>query len=150
MNLIEFFSTLGIFSITIGQSIMILVGLLLIYLAINKKFEPLLLLPIGFGALLTNIPEIGLSMSPIEKLIYANNPSEISTVISELSITGLNLSEFLKNASFSELQLLNITAQNLGYSPGILYIFYETAIGSGIAPLLIFMGVGAMTDFGPL
>ena len=150
MNLIEFFSTLGIFSITIGQSIMILVGLLLIYLAINKKFEPLLLLPIGFGALLTNIPEIGLSMSPIEKLIYANNPSEISTVISELSITGLNLSEFLKNASFSELQLLNIAAQNLGYSPGILYIFYETAIGSGIAPLLIFMGVGAMTDFGPL
>ena len=150
MNLIEFFSTLGIFSITIGQSIMILVGLLLIYLAINKKFEPLLLLPIGFGALLTNIPEIGLSMSPIEKLIYANNPSEISTVISELSITGLNLSEFLKNASFGELQLLNIAAQNLGYSPGILYIFYETAIGSGIAPLLIFMGVGAMTDFGPL
>ena len=150
MNLIEFFSTLGIFSITIGQSIMILVGLLLIYLAINKKFEPLLLLPIGFGALLTNIPEIGLSMSPIEKLIYANNPSEISTVISELSISGLNLSEFLKNASFSELQHLNIAAQNLGYSPGILYIFYETAIGSGIAPLLIFMGVGAMTDFGPL
>ena len=150
MNLIEFFSTLGIFSITIGQSIMILVGLLLIYLAINKKFEPLLLLPIGFGALLTNIPEIGLSMSPIEKLIYANNPNEISTVISELSITGLNLSEFLKNASFGELQLLNIAAQNLGYSPGILYIFYETAIGSGIAPLLIFMGVGAMTDFGPL
>ena len=150
MNLIEFFSTLGIFSITLGQSIMILVGLLLIYLAINKKFEPLLLLPIGFGALLTNIPEIGLSMSPIEKLIYANNPVEISTVISELSISGLNLSEFLKNASFSELQLLNISAQNLGYSPGILYIFYETAIGSGIAPLLIFMGVGAMTDFGPL
>jgi oxaloacetate decarboxylase beta subunit len=150
MNLIEFFSTLGIFSITIGQSIMILVGLLLIYLAINKKFEPLLLLPIGFGALLTNIPEIGLSMSSIEKLIYANNPTEISTVISELSITGLNLSDFLKNASFSELQLLNIAAQNLGYSPGILYIFYETAIGSGIAPLLIFMGVGAMTDFGPL
>ena len=150
MNLIEFFSTLGIFSITIGQSIMILVGLLLIYLAINKKFEPLLLLPIGFGALLTNIPEIGLSMSPIEKLIYTNNPIEISTVISELSITGLNLSEFLKNASFSELQLLNIAAQNLGYTPGILYLFYETAIGSGIAPLLIFMGVGAMTDFGPL
>ena len=150
MNLIEFFSTLGIFSITIGQSIMILVGLLLIYLAINKKFEPLLLLPIGFGALLTNIPEIGLSMSPIEKLIYANNPVEINTVISDLSISGFTLSEFLKNASFSELQLLNIAAQNLGYSPGILYIFYETTIGSGIAPLLIFMGVGAMTDFGPL
>ena len=150
MNLIEFFSTLGIFSITIGQSVMILVGLLLIYLAINKKFEPLLLLPIGFGALLTNIPEIGLSMSPIEKLIYVNDPVEISIIVKELSISGFNLSEYVKNASFSDLQSLNIAAQNLGYSPGILYIFYETAIGSGIAPLLIFMGVGAMTDFGPL
>jgi len=38
----------------------------------------------------------------------------------------------------------------MGYTPGILYVFYEVAIGSGIAPLLIFMGVGAMTDFGPL
>ena len=150
MNFVEFFSTLGIFSLTLGQSVMILVGLLLIYLAINKKFEPLLLLPIGFGALLTNIPEIGLSMSPIEKLLYANNTLEINTIIQQLSISSSNLSEFMKNASYGELNALNLEAQNLGYSPGILYIFYETAIGSGIAPLLIFMGVGAMTDFGPL
>ena len=150
MNFVEFFSTLGIFSLTLGQSVMILVGLLLIYLAINKKFEPLLLLPIGFGALLTNIPEIGLSMSPIEKLLYENNSLEINSIIQQLSISTPNLSEFIKNASYGELNALNIEAQNLGYSPGILYIFYETAIGSGIAPLLIFMGVGAMTDFGPL
>ena len=150
MNFVEFFSTLGIFSLTLGQSVMILVGLLLIYLAINKKFEPLLLLPIGFGALLTNIPEIGLSMSPIEKLLYANNTLEINTIIQQLSISSSNLSEFIKNASYGEINALNLEAQNLGYSPGILYIFYETAIGSGIAPLLIFMGVGAMTDFGPL
>ena len=150
MNLIEFFSTLGIFSITLGQSVMILVGLLLIYLAINKKFEPLLLLPIGFGALLTNIPEIGLSMNPIEKLIYANNLDDINKIITDFSITGATLSEVIKNASYTELNAFNAAAQNLGYSPGILYIFYETAIGSGIAPLLIFMGVGAMTDFGPL
>ena len=150
MNLIEFFSTLGIFSLTLGQSVMILVGLLLIYLAINKRFEPLLLLPIGFGALLTNIPEIGLSMSPIEKLVYTNNALEINTIIQQLSISTSNLSEFIKNASYGELNALNVEAQNLGYSPGILYIFYNTAIGSGIAPLLIFMGVGAMTDFGPL
>jgi sodium ion-translocating decarboxylase beta subunit len=150
MNLIEFFSTLGIFSITLGQSVMILVGLLLIYLAINKKFEPLLLLPIGFGALLTNIPEIGLSMNPIEKLIYANNLDDINKIITDFSITGSTLSEVIKNASYTELNAFNAAAQNLGYSPGILYIFYEVAIGSGIAPLLIFMGVGAMTDFGPL
>ena len=150
MSLFEFFSSLGIFSLTGGQAIMILVGLLLIYLAINKKFEPLLLLPIGFGALLTNIPEIGLSMSPIEKLFYANNIDEINKVITSLSISSNDLSEAIKNASYGELNLLNEAARNIGYSPGILYIFYETAIGSGIAPLLIFMGVGAMTDFGPL
>jgi len=150
MSLFEFFSTLGIFSITLGQSLMILVGLLLLYLAINKKFEPLLLLPIGFGALLTNIPEIGLSMSPIEKLVYANNPTEINQIISEYFGIGTDLSLLLKNASYMDLKIINDAAQSMGYAPGILYIFYEVAIGSGIAPLLIFMGVGAMTDFGPL
>jgi len=150
MSLFEFFSTLGIFSITLGQSLMILVGLLLLYLAINKKFEPLLLLPIGFGALLTNIPEIGLSMSPIEKLVYANNPSEINQIISEYFGRGTDLSLLIKNASYMDLKIINDAAQGMGYAPGILYIFYEVAIGSGIAPLLIFMGVGAMTDFGPL
>ena len=150
MSLFEFFSSLGIFSLTGGQAVMILVGLLLIYLAVNKKFEPLLLLPIGFGALLTNIPEIGLSMSPIEKLLYANKIDEINKVIISLSISSNDLSEAIKNASYGELNLFNEAARNIGYSPGILYIFYETAIGSGIAPLLIFMGVGAMTDFGPL
>ena len=150
MNLFEFFSTLGIFSITSGQAIMIAVGLLLIYLAIRKKFEPLLLLPIGFGALLTNIPEIGLSMSPIERMLYANNLNEINILINELGLVNINLNEYVKNASYLELNSLNNIAQNFGYSPGILYVFYQTAIGSGIAPLLIFMGVGAMTDFGPL
>ena len=150
MNLLEFFSTLGIFSISSGQAIMIVVGLLLIYLAISKKFEPLLLLPIGFGALLTNIPEIGLSMSPIERMLYANNLNEINLLINELGLSNIDLNEFVKNASYLELSSLNNFAQNFGYSPGILYVFYQTAIGSGIAPLLIFMGVGAMTDFGPL
>ena len=150
MSLIEFFSTLGIFSISLGQCIMLLVGMLLLYLAINKKFEPLLLLPIGFGALLTNIPEIGLSMSPIEKLIYANDVSEINQIIATYFGNGNDLSVLLKNASYVDLKLINDAAQGMGYTPGILYVFYEVAIGSGIAPLLIFMGVGAMTDFGPL
>jgi oxaloacetate decarboxylase beta subunit len=150
MSLIQFFSTLGIFSISFGQFIMLLVGLLLLYLAINKKFEPLLLLPIGFGALLTNIPEIGLSMSPIEKLIYANDVSEINQIIITYFGNGNDLSVLLKNASYIDLKLINDAAQGMGYTPGILYVFYEVAIGSGIAPLLIFMGVGAMTDFGPL
>ncbi|MDF7805856.1 sodium ion-translocating decarboxylase subunit beta [Pontiellaceae bacterium B12219] len=86
-----------------GQFVMILVGLLLIYLAIKKGFEPLLLLPIGFGAILTNIPMAGISAGPMP-----------------------------------------------GQPAGFLYYFYTVGVESGVFPLLIFMGVGAMTDFGPL
>jgi oxaloacetate decarboxylase beta subunit len=150
MSFAEFLGSLGIFSLTGGQTIMIMVGLLLLYLAINKKFEPLLLLPIGFGALLTNIPEIGLSLSPIEKLIYANNLEHINNILLNYFEVGQSINTAIKNASFSELISINNSAQGMGYKPGILYTFYEVAIGSGIAPLLIFMGVGAMTDFGPL
>ena len=86
-----------------GQFLMILIGLILIYLAVAKGFEPLLLLPIGFGAILTNIPVAGIADGPIP-----------------------------------------------GQPGGFLYYFYTIGVQSGIFPLLIFMGVGAMTDFGPL
>jgi len=150
MNFIDIVSSFGIFSITTPQTIMLCVGLLLLYLAISKKFEPLLLLPIGFGAILTNIPEIGLSLSPIERLIYENNIEDIQSLV---LLTGIEISGFaehLKSVSYLELSSLNSLAMDMGYKPGILYTFYNVAIGSGIAPLLIFMGVGAMTDFGPL
>jgi len=97
----EQFSTLwintGLYQMTTGQGLMLLVGMLLIYLAIVKKFEPLLLLPIGFGAILSNIP-----------------------------------------------------GANLAVGDGILHVFYVVGIESGAFPLIIFMGVGALTDFGPL
>ena len=151
MNLEAIFSNLGIFSLTSGQSIMLLVGLVILYLAISKKFEPLLLLPIGFGAILTNIPEIGLALSPIEKLIYFSNPEELTGALSLIVMGEVeSLSSFLKTASHSQLWLLNEYAAELGYKAGILNTFYSVAIGSGVAPLVIFMGVGAMTDFGPM
>ncbi len=86
----------GLANFSAGQAIMIAVGILLIYLAIVKEFEPLLLLPIGFGAVLSNIPIAGISEEG-----------------------------------------------------GILYYLYA-GIKTGIFPLLVFMGVGAMTDFGPM
>ena len=150
MNFFDFISTLGIFSLTLNQLLMICIGLILLFLAINKKFEPLLLLPIGFGAILTNIPEIGLSLSPIEKLIYANNIEHINILLEKFVTPNQDLTTFLKDASYIDMIAINNQAQDLGYKPGILFTFYEVAIGSGIAPLLIFMGVGAMTDFGPL
>ena len=150
MSFSEIISSFGIFSITGPQVIMLCVGLLLLYLAISKKFEPLLLLPIGFGAILTNIPEIGLSLSPIERLLYENNLGYIQNLLAIINIEFLGLDDYIKTASYIELNQLNDIALNMGYKAGILYTFYNVAIGSGIAPLLIFMGVGAMTDFGPL
>ncbi|MEL4394183.1 sodium ion-translocating decarboxylase subunit beta [Shewanella algae] len=96
-GLLAFWSETGIAHFTWPQALMMLVGALLLYLAIVRKFEPLLLLPIGFGAILANIP----------------------------------------NAGFTE-------------ENGLLYYVYHVGIDTGVFPLLIFMGVGAMTDFGAL
>ena len=97
----EFFDQLwarsGLAQITGGQFTMIVVSLVLLYLAIAKKFEPLLLVTIGFGGLLSNIPGV-----------------EIAT------------------------------------GDGLLHLIYVIGIETGAFPLLIFMGVGAMTDFGPV
>jgi oxaloacetate decarboxylase beta subunit len=95
-NLISLWQSTGIHTIQAGQVLMMLVGFLLLFLAIKKDFEPLLLLPIGFGAVLSNIPGAGISEEG-----------------------------------------------------GILSYLY-LGIKSGVFPLLIFMGVGAMTDFGPM
>jgi oxaloacetate decarboxylase beta subunit len=95
-NLLSLWQSTGIYNFTGGQAFMMLVGFLLLFLAIKKGFEPLLLLPIGFGAILSNIPVAGISEEG-----------------------------------------------------GLLYYLYF-GIKAGIFPLLIFMGVGAMTDFGPM
>jgi len=102
----ELFSTTGLANITPGQIVMILVSLVLIYLAIKKQYEPMLLLPIGFGMFLTNLPLTGLMTEP--------------AVVDGVPQAG-----------------------------GLLYYLY-LGVKLGIYPPLIFLGVGAMTDFGPL
>lgn len=98
--------------------VMIAIACLLIYLAIVKKFEPLLLLPIAFGMLLTNIP--GSEMYHPE--LFAGTHEGASV-----------LREFVKE----------------GVTPGLIDYLY-LGVKLGIYPCIIFMGVGAMTDFGPL
>ena len=93
----QLWNTTGIAGFSLGQVAMIAVCLLLIYLAIAKGFEPLLLLPIGFGGILANIPFAG---------------------IAEIG--------------------------------GFLGQIYAVGVSTGVFPLLIFVGVGALTDFGPL
>ena len=142
-------SSFGFFYITQGQVIMLFVGLILLYLAINKKFEPLLLVPIGFGTILSNIPEIGLAYSGLEKIIFENDPETLSNLAMLLGLDFIN-ADVVKNFDLVSLSNAEKYAAELGYTSGILYKFYSVSIGSGIAPLLIFMGVGAMTDFGPM
>ena len=96
-SLAQLAASTGIANLTFGYAVMIVVCLTLIYLAIKKRFEPLLLLPIGFGGLLANVPGAGIS-----------DPD------------------------------------------GFLGIIYDIGVSNGLFPLLIFIGVGAMTDFGPL
>jgi len=96
-SLLLLWHSTGIYQLELGQFAMILIGLGLLYLAISRGFEPLLLVPIGFGGILSNIPGVDIAVGQ-----------------------------------------------------GVLHQFYAMGIETGIFPLVIFMGVGAMTDFGPL
>ena len=96
----------GIRAVTPQQCVMYVVGALLIYLAIKKDYEPSLLLPMGFGAILVNLPMSG---------------------------------------------VLNQMVAGVGESQGIIQWLFETTIEASEAlPLLLFIGIGAMIDFGPL
>ncbi|HBV2701823.1 TPA: sodium ion-translocating decarboxylase subunit beta, partial [Klebsiella pneumoniae] len=161
---------MGLMHLGAGQAVMLLVSLLLLWLAIAKKFEPLLLLPIGFGGLLSNIPEAGLALTALESLLAHHDPAQLAVIAAlesllahhdpaQLAVIAAKLhcapdvhaiKAALALALPSVQGQMESLAVDMGYSAGVLAIFYKVAIGSGIAPLVIFMGVGAMTDFGPL
>ncbi|GAB0154171.1 sodium ion-translocating decarboxylase subunit beta [Marinobacterium sp. BA1] len=152
-NLIELWQASGIYNISVGQLTMIVIGLVLLYLAIRKNFEPLLLVPIGFGGILANIPEAGMAFSAVENAIHFAKPHVLSELASVLGVAGNDphaITETYHSSNASIHAAASLVAQDAGYSNGMLYNFYSIAIASGAAPLLIFMGVGAMTDFGPL
>ena len=78
-KLITLWTGSGIYNLTPGQAFMMAICLLLLYLAIKKGLNPLLL-PIGFGGLLANIPEAGLAMSDVENLIHLGTPQQCCTI----------------------------------------------------------------------
>ncbi len=152
-KLIELFLASGAYNISGGQVVMILVGLLLLYLAIKKNFEPLLLVPIGFGGIMANIPEAGLAYTAVENAVHFAVPEVMNGLAAALNITSTDPHDIMHayhSSSAAEHQAAINVALDGGYANGMLYNFYSVAIGSTAAPLLIFMGVGAMTDFGPL
>ena len=123
----------GLYDMVTGNwksGVMILIAFLLLYLAIVKQFEPLLLMPIAFGMLLTNLPLAGIMDEPMYEII--SNPMYHGKA-------GVPI----YNGD------VLVGYQYVKQNGGLLYYLYQ-GVKLGIFPPLIFMGVGAMTDFGPL
>ncbi len=144
----------GIYHLEIGQGVMIAVGLVLLWLAIKKGFEPLLLVPIGVGGILSNIPLAGLSESAVTHALYYGDAELASAIKSALSVGADATIGQVKSAFYaaspSVQDSVHFMATQGGHADGILYLIYTVGLTTGLFPLLIFMGVGAMTDFGPL
>ena len=140
----------GVANLEWGQALMVANGGLLIYLAIRKWVEPLLLLPIGFGCVLANVPVAGLAEDGVGQLLLNGDPDHLAALAQVLGVPVAEVADAAKHASGGVLNAAKMLASNLGYEPGMLAQFYSVAIGSGVAPLLIFMGVGALTDFSAL
>src|SRR5690606_10879762 len=160
-KLLSLWTGSGLFNIEPGQVVMIAICLVLLFLAIRKGFEPLLLVPIGFGGLLANIPEAGLALSAAQNAIHFAKPEVLAALAGTLDVSYQAsqavtpevqeaFKAALKEANGATSHMANLIAQDEGYSNGMLYNFYTVVIGSTVGPLLIFIGVGAMTDFGPL
>ncbi|QFU75312.1 sodium ion-translocating decarboxylase subunit beta [Halioglobus maricola] len=153
-NLLILWNSSGLAQVQLGQVVMMAIGLLLLFLAIRKNFEPLLLVPIGFGGILANIPGAGLAYSAVENALQAADPALLGEFASTLGLATFESTKDLliayDNAGASAHLAAEQLARDAGHGNGMLYTFYSVAIASGIAPLVIFMGVGAMTDFGPL
>ena len=136
------FAQSGFVAMTWQQGVMILVSFVLLYLAIVKKFEPLLLLPIAFGMLITNLP--GAEM--YHEIFFAGGHIHWD-LIGGAPVTA----EFLAELAAVDVSDAVLATATVGQSitPGLIDILY-LGVKLGIYPCLIFMGVGAMTDFGPL
>ena len=171
------FDQTAFLNLTVGNYVMILVACLLLFLAIKKGFEPLLLIPIAFGMLLVNIyPSImapsstnyvnaeGKTVAMVE---YDGENLEAAINASQVKLEGNEVTYYYNDAQGDEVEVATVTLSD-GYTQadfealladksyttsenaaGLLYYFYKMDEWA-ILPSLIFMGVGAMTDFGPL
>ena len=118
----------GFTHLTWQAVVMIIIGGILLYLGVAKDYEPLLLVPIGFGCILANMPLTELIHVPRELFVFHDGVREI------LSSTGL----------------LPLQEGVTLVDQGILDVLYNAGIGNELFPCLLFIGIGAMTDFGPL
>lgn len=149
---------MGFLNMDWRQGVMLLISFFLLYLAIKKQYEPLLLLPIAFGMLLTNLPNAHMFNQELWDLFLAKDLFYDPALVNPDSITDV-LDAFrhgvLVDAAHSTSDMLAIA--NPSYhsygavmkNAGLLDVLY-IGVKAGLYPCLIFIGVGAMTDFGPL
>lgn len=152
-SVIGLISDFGILHLQWGQFLMIVIGMILLYLAIVKGFEPLLLVPIGLGGILSNLPDANLAINAVDAAIHAGKADVMQAFAQILNVvesTPDAIKQAVQMATPEQKMYLGLLAEQYQYSDGMLYTFYHVAIASGVGPLVIFMGVGAMTDFGPL
>jgi len=143
--ILNFIHETGFYRIATGDwkvLIMMVISFVLLYLAIVKKFEPLLLLPIAFGMLITNLPGAGM----YHEILFAGGHVNWE-FFGGAPITAEFLAE-LKAANVSD-AILSTVSVGESISVGLIDVLY-LGVKLGIYPCLIFMGVGAGTDFGPL
>ncbi len=152
-KLLNLWHSTGLYHMEPGELVMIAVGFLLLWLAIRKKFEPLLLVPIGFGGILANIPVAGLAESAVSHALQYD-PTVGLQIKSMLGLDPDTAIKAVKQAFYNAApdvrSQVDFVAKQAGHADGILYLIYTVGLTTGLFPLLIFMGVGAMTDFGPL
>lgn len=130
--IVQLFNDSGLASLSWENYVMIAISFVLMFLAIKKQYEPLLLLPIAFGMMLVNIfPGI------------MGNPS--TELMTQQQVLAANLDP----ASYTTTVFEGTTYYNVTQNGGLFYYLYQ-GVHLGIFPPLIFLGIGAMTDFGPL
>ncbi len=130
--IVNLYNSSGLASLDWQNYVMIGISFILMFLAIKKQYEPLLLLPIAFGMMLVNIfPGI------------MGNPSTQLMTLEQLQAANLD------PASYTTSMLDGVTYYNVTENGGLFYYLYQ-GVHLGIFPPLIFLGIGAMTDFGPL
>ena len=132
-SLAGLYQSSGLCSLVWQNYVMILVSIVLLYLAIKKQYEPMLLLPIAFGMLLVNL----------YPSIMAPPTTELIAVKDYMAAHGGEAGNYAVTV------LDGVKYYNVPTTGGLLYYLYQ-GVKLGIYPPLIFLGVGAMTDFGPL
>ncbi|MEG2586241.1 MAG: sodium ion-translocating decarboxylase subunit beta, partial [Akkermansia sp.] len=187
-SILNFLQGMGVFALTWQMLVMWVVAIVLLWLGVAKQFEPLLLVPIAFGALIANIPDNGMLITKVNKeIVSVENGKATKTQFVDVGFITVDIAPIVSPAQSTKQASLNVeeqakydaaSAKPMVATPvmkdgkpvsgqynlegqkaskfmiasfhGGLYDWLGLGIKAEIFPPIIFLGVGALTDFGPL